>query len=342
MKNTAEQKKEYAAVDIFKFFCAILVILIHAKPFENIFWIDGCIGIVTRFAVPYFFLSSSYFLFKKLTACQTFAQKAREYFNYLLRLVRFYAIWFLITNLVDIAFGATVNSPLWYIKQFVFTTNGSPLWFVSALLWGSLLVFLLSSIFKKYLVFGFSCVFLVFGYMLSTLLSVTKDWGFISIINQTITPTIGTQNGFYFAMPYVALGAIMATQTIKKEHKKNAILVALFFLLLGVESVVAVMLLDAPFTFLWISALPMTYFVMRLTLTIELKPHPNFYYMRKTSTMIYVLHFVVIKVLRKLFEITPIGAVDGENLILLAATVGISVGLSLLVVKASKIRGLGF
>ena len=34
--SKTEQRKGYAAVDIFKFFCAILVIAIHAKPFVNI------------------------------------------------------------------------------------------------------------------------------------------------------------------------------------------------------------------------------------------------------------------------------------------------------------------
>ena len=48
--------KEYAAVDIFKFLCAVLVIIIHTKPFENVFWIDAAFGVITRFAVPFFFV----------------------------------------------------------------------------------------------------------------------------------------------------------------------------------------------------------------------------------------------------------------------------------------------
>ena len=62
--------EEYSSVDIFKFFCAILVVAIHTKPFENIFWLDAAIGILTRFAVPYFFVSSAYFLFIKLRVTQ--------------------------------------------------------------------------------------------------------------------------------------------------------------------------------------------------------------------------------------------------------------------------------
>ncbi len=340
--STREQRKEYAAVDLFKFICALLVVVIHAKPFENIFWLDAGIGLVTRFAVPYFFMSSSYFLFKKLSACESFKEKARVYFTYFLRLIRFYAIWFVIFNLANIAFGYAINLPLWYLQQFVFTTNGSPLWFMSALIWASLIVFLLSCVLNKYAVLGISCALWLLGYMLSTLLGVTAEWGFISFINQNVTPIIGTQNGFYFALPYVALAAIMATQTIKKEHKKNAILAGLFFVLLGVESVVAVMILNAPLTFLWLSALPMTYFIMRLTLTIDIKPSPIFYYMRKTSTMIYVVHVLIVKTLIKLFEATRVGAIDTQNLLLLLASVVISVGISWLAVMGAKTKGLNF
>ena len=340
--SKTEQRKEYAAVDIFKFFCAILVIAIHAKPFVNIFWLDAAVGLATRFAVPYFFLSSAYFLFKKLSKCEGFREKSRVYFAYLLRLLRFYAIWFVIFNLVDIALGASVQSPLWYIRQFVFTTNGSPLWFLSALIWGTLIVFLLSSFLNKYAVFGISCVFLVLGYMLTTLLNVTGEWGFISFINQYITPVIGTQNGLYFAFPYVALGALMSAQTVKKEHKKNSLLAVLFFVLLGAESVTAVVILKAPLTFIWLSALPMTYFIMRLTLSIETISSAVFYYMRKMSTMIYVVHCVVLKLLQRLFALTPMGAFDRENILLFALTVALSAGIAFLTVRASKVKGFGF
>ena len=38
--------------------------LIHTKPFENNFWLNSGVGMITRFAVPYFFaISVSNFLF---------------------------------------------------------------------------------------------------------------------------------------------------------------------------------------------------------------------------------------------------------------------------------------
>ncbi len=61
------KKKDYPAVDIFKMICAILVILIHTKPFVNDFWLDNAVGIITCIAVPYFFIISDHSFVKKLT-----------------------------------------------------------------------------------------------------------------------------------------------------------------------------------------------------------------------------------------------------------------------------------
>ena len=110
-----ERKKQYAAVDVFKFLCALLVILIHTKPFENHFWLDAGVGLITRFAVPYFFMSSAVFLFKKIDKSK---HPYKDYGKYFLRLLRFYAIWFVICNVIEIITTRSIQHPLWYIKQF--------------------------------------------------------------------------------------------------------------------------------------------------------------------------------------------------------------------------------
>lgn len=60
--QTAVTKKDFAAVDLFKMVCAVLVMLIHTKLFENNFWLDAGGGMGTRFAIPFFFVASGYFL----------------------------------------------------------------------------------------------------------------------------------------------------------------------------------------------------------------------------------------------------------------------------------------
>lgn len=327
----AVRSKEYNAVDIFKFICAILVVLIHTKPFENVFWIDAAIGILTRFAVPYFFISSAFFLFKRLSISEN---KNAVYKNYFVRLTRFYLIWFLIFNVVS-AFRGNSYNVFGYIRQFFFCTNGSPLWFMSALIWASLFVFLLEKVISKKKTLVIACLFWILGYAFSTLRVVLVGNIIFDSINNSVVSFIGTQNGLFFAFPYVALGSVLADkQSIKKEHLFNVTGIIVSLMLLSVESLFAVTILHSDLTFLWLSALPLAYFTMKLTLTMEIGWNIDFYYIRKSSTLLYVIHVLVMRFINDV--ISQYNIVDTYNLIYFFATIFVSLLLVFVIVSLSK------
>ena len=196
------------------------------------------------------------------------------------------------------AVGGSLHNFKYYLKQFFFTTDGSPLWFVNALLWAVIIVTVLITWLKSKMVFAVSIVFLLIGYSMSTLLGITGDWCIVQTL-KPITGFLGIQGGLFFAFPYVSMGAVLSKKELAAEHKKNIIGTVCFFICLGIESLLAVIKLNAPFTFLWISALPMTWFVVKLMLTIEIESKPVYYTIRKISTLFYVLHVVVFKVIQK-------------------------------------------
>ena len=326
-------KREYAAVDLFKMACAILVMLIHTKPFQNVFWLDAGIGMITRFAVPYFFTTSGYFLFRQVKENQL--EKSHIICKHLLRLVRFYSIWFVIFRICGVLLSGEKYG-FWYnAKQFLFTTNGSPLWFVNALIWAIAIISVLSSRLRFKAIFGVSIIFLVIGYCLSTLYGVTSQYAVVQGI-QPFVKFIGIQNGLFFAFPYVAMGAYLSELRLKKAIKKDIFFVVFFFICLGAESLIAVLKFDAPYTFLWLSALPMTYYTTKLTLTIELKDKPSYYYLRKTSTLFYVLHVLVFLTCRKLFQVEGLDRWDSMNLALTGLVLVITGLISFALVKLSN------
>lgn len=321
------EKKEFAAVDLFKMICAVLVIFIHTKPFENNFWLDAGVGMITRFAVPYFFTISGYFLFKKLMGGGT-KQYWKTLGRYLLRLLRFYIIWFILLRIIDLIFGgSTIQSFRYYIKQFFFTTDGSALWFVEALIWAVLIVAVLTRWIKTQTVFAISIIFLFIGYFFSTLYGITGKWQIVQTLHPIISHT-GIQGGLFFAFPYVAMGALLAEKPLEPAYKRDAGFVFLLFVLLGIESLVMVRRFNAPLTFLWIAALPMTWFTTRLTLTIQMKNKPVYYILRKISTLCYVLHIVIFKILQNVFDSSGFTAKDPAHLALTALTLFITIVLA--------------
>lgn len=311
-----EQKKEYAAVDVFKMFCAILVMLIHTKPFENIFWIDAAIGMLTRIAIPFFFTVSGFFLFKKVN------EKPEEKWitikKYIIRLVRFYIIWFVIFRVLDILLGGPYHGWRYYFKQFFFTTDGSPLWFINALIWAVIIISVLDIWLNKRIIFIIGIILLLIGYCMSTLLGITARSSIVIAI-KPFTSFFGIQGGLFFALPYVSMGTLISDN--RKEDngvKKYIVLAVICFLCLGAESFAVVTRLNAPYTFLWISALPMTWFLVHAILTISLANRTIYFTVRKISTLFYVLHVIVFKVLQK--ELTDLGINDTMNILLTIGT----------------------
>lgn len=135
-----------------------------------------------------------------------------------------------------------------------------------------------------------------------------------------IVSMLGYRNGLFYGSAYVALGMYVA----RKQYKNNSVkkLLTGFMLslaCLGIESVICIMFLHASTTILWISVLPATYFLLRLTLNISVNVKKSTaIFLRKLSTLIYLSQYLYIELLIRF---------NMENNMLLFLTV---VGLSIL------------
>ena len=78
-KETKHSVPEYDAIDLMKFFGALMVVIIHTKPFQpysnllNVYTAEG----VCRVAVPFFFSVSGLFLCQKFEGAADKAQLVR-------------------------------------------------------------------------------------------------------------------------------------------------------------------------------------------------------------------------------------------------------------------------
>ena len=71
MQEERAKKTNYNAIDLGKFICAILVVTIHVKPFgangSEVFTFLNLFlkQYIARIAVPFFFITSGFLLFRK-------------------------------------------------------------------------------------------------------------------------------------------------------------------------------------------------------------------------------------------------------------------------------------
>ena len=157
MENNSVKTRN-ASIDLFRYICAVLVVAIHTRPFEEFSTFLGFFfsQVLTRVAVPFFFVVAGYFYIAKLEKGKT------PFFKYIKRLLVTYLLWSMVYYAYDF-FSEGVLS----IKSFVysFLINGScyHLWFFPAIIFAVCLTTFLYKIKCKKVVVPLSLILYAVG-----------------------------------------------------------------------------------------------------------------------------------------------------------------------------------
>lgn len=167
-----------SSLDILKYVMSIFIIMLHAGWATQI--------IVTRVAVPVFFILSSYFFFKKIEPDMTKAEIGKHYKHFLGRSLKLYLFWFivLIPRTVEIrgyfSAGMTpADSVIALLRDFFFQSTFPASWYISALVIGIAIALLLRKHEKLFLMLA------LVGYFLCCLCSnylgvaVDENWTWV-------------------------------------------------------------------------------------------------------------------------------------------------------------------
>ena len=286
-------KREYAAIDIAKLICALLVVAIHTEPFASNFWLDKGFGVLTRIPVPYFFMASGYFLFLADKEKTSFAKLKK----YCLRILLLYAVWsvFYLPLLYSKCTATGVFNKALFFKSIFWLGTQGHLWYLIASIVAAIMTwgFLRVTTLKKTVVIAF--IFLIFGTLFSNYAPLihklsAKEGGGINMIF-SVLQVIGTRNGIFYGFFYVALGALIAGGSCAFKMRTYAIAFLISFMALAVEGLIAVKFVGSRDTNLWFSAPPLIWSVFMATLQLNPSIGKNTALMcRNGSTLIYTSH----------------------------------------------------
>ena len=136
-------KEYYYEIDMIKLLCAFIVVSIHTTLFMDInpqlYYIYG--NYVTRFAVPFFFISSGFFFTPLLSNSAEPKAIRSNIKRYFLRLLRPFVLWgvcyFILSVLEDVVIEHNaVKTVLWEKFHLLLVESpGGGLWYVYAVLW---------------------------------------------------------------------------------------------------------------------------------------------------------------------------------------------------------------
>ncbi len=140
-------RRELGSVDLVKFIASVMIFLLHngmLKQWENVRFAEE---VLSRWGVPFFFLSSAYFLFRKGEGGNITGEQLRGYAR---RIALLYAGWF-VFNLPSVAYMHFIQYKVnelhtWvvFVKNAFFSASFTGSWFLTSCVFGAWLVWLLS------------------------------------------------------------------------------------------------------------------------------------------------------------------------------------------------------
>lgn len=301
--------KSYAGIDYFRFIAALLIIAIHTSPLAPFSEIGDFIltRIVARLAVPFFFMTSGFFLISRYT------YDNRRLKKFLKRTAFIYAAAILIylpVNIYNDYFSMDQLLPN-MIKDLVFDGTMYHLWYLSASILGAVIAWHLvkkAGYPKALIVTGMLYLVGIFGDSYYGVLE--NAAGFNSFYQLIFQISDHTRNGIFFAPVFFVLGGCIADCKCRLSFGKSICVFIGSFLLMLAEG----MLLhhyklqrhDSMYVFL----LPAVFGLFFMLLQFRGKRRAG---LRNISLIVYVIHPMMIIVIRMAAKLLGLNALLVEN-----------------------------
>lgn len=331
------ERKNYWALDIVKFICALLIISAHFASEYGHFpaLIDYGFSLYI-ISVPFFFACSGFLFFVKLNSLSTKQEKFAYFIKYEKRIFIMYGLWTAVymIHVVSswIAKGFTIKAVLNWLHMALAIQTYSTIWFLPALATGiAIMYFLVTKLSKAQLIvvsvllyifgmFGYTYYFAISGTPIATF----YDW-FLVVFKTT-------RNGVFNAVPFVCMGYFAANLKLEpsksKAIKYGACAFVSLVLMVG-ESFILKLKFNVTGMDVGVFVAVFTYFLLMTALHIDLKERKLFVWLRKLSILIFTTQRIFLSMLPfflpKVFDVLYANSYLGL-IIVLALTIGFSIG----------------
>lgn len=286
-------KKEFKGIDIAKFVMAVLVVAIHTHPFERVdnpafikIW-----DVIVSVAVPYFFIASGFFLFKKVDKEPDQSSRLIQIASYGKRIARLYVYWTII--FLPITIWKFVNNDEPFYKDvllflrgfFLFGENhfSYPLWYLLSMIYSLVLIYILVGRNHKIKSFLIISIFLfAISILIDTIIQNEINSDTKSAVGQTVKNVLGSGR-LFTGLLYIMIGALFS-----RLRKQISNIVLLAFFLIGVLLQIFKLPILSPFAFV---LLPTAIFYFSMNSNADWVG--DSYLFRKSSTVMYFTHMIV-------------------------------------------------
>ena len=303
------KNESYSGIDYFRFIAALLIVAIHTSPLSSFSETGSFIftRIVSRVAVPFFFMTSGFFLISRYTCnaekLEAFIKKTTLIYGVAILLyipINVYNGYFKMDNLLPNI-----------IKDIVFDGTLYHLWYLPASIIGAAIAWYLVKKLNYPKALMVASVLYLIGLFGDSYYGITEK---ISCLNSLYTyifqVTDYTRNGIFFAPIFFILGGFIADNRPQITFGKSFLGFAISLALMLGEAMILhhfdLQRHDSMYVFL----LPCMYFLFIVILHFKGKRLVS---LRTASLIIYIIHPMMIVVIRLFSKLLHIQKLFVEN-----------------------------
>lgn len=306
-----------AGIDLFRYIAAIFIIMIHTSPLESFHEIADFVLTreIARVAVPFFLMVSGYYV---VSSCfeQEFALRK------IIGLEKKLGILYLISTIIYLPiriysgyFSDGVQVGI-ILRDVFFDGTFYHLWYLPATMLGIALIYLLSRKYSKTTVLVVSLVLYGIGLLGDSYYGAIEKTFVGSVYEAMFHVSSYTRNGFFFAPVFLMLGAMLYHQdhqTSEQKERKKSYVIPGFVLSMAVmilEGLILHLLNVQRHDSMYLMLIPVMYFGYQLLLMIPVSAKQM---NRKIPMLIYLVHPLMIVVIRMAAKVTKLQSLLVEN-----------------------------
>ncbi|MDO4540321.1 MAG: serine racemase VanT catalytic subunit [Syntrophomonadaceae bacterium] len=303
--------RSYAGIDYFRLIAAFLIVAIHTAPLSSVDETASFMftHILARIAVPFFLLVTGYFLLAPFYADTPLPPSAKGLKQFSIKTALLYGASILLYLPVNLYAGHFETIDGWgaLLKMVIFDGTMYHLWYLPASIIGAAIVFsLLKCLKPKYVWVAVSLLYLIgLGGDSYYGLAAGLPW-----LNAGYDFMFGwfdyTRNGIFYAPIFLLLGAALAHPRRPAAKTADGIGLAVSLALLLAEGLLLHNAGVQRHDSMYLALLPSMYFLYRLLLHC---PGKRRYELRTVAMLIYILHPLVIVVVRLIAKLLGLQAV---------------------------------
>lgn len=218
-----KSSKVYTGIDVFKLIAAVMIVLLHTIETTNYY---ACLikEVFTRFAVPFFFIASGFFLYNGLERAFSKGEYFRKYEKNILIIFGVWAIIiyspFVIYEYITNNSGESVIKIIAILIRRILVIGPGPYWYLVALFWAAAFIYFFYTRNKENILWGG----MVIGFCMQIAYVCFRGaLSEVTIFNYFFKGIYGIfsweYNVFMYGIPFMGIGYLLNKKEVRVKSK---------------------------------------------------------------------------------------------------------------------------